>query len=73
MSFAKRWKKKDDLYNLGKLMEPIKPSDLLKAKFKSSIRRVRTHTIASKSCPTRGSFKPSKKIIQRIRQEDKIT
>jgi hypothetical protein len=67
MSFDKRWEKKDDLSNLDKLMETIKPSDPLRAKLESSTRRVETQTIASRSCSTNRSVKPSKKIIQHIK------
>lgn len=40
MSFAKRWEKKGDSSNLDKLVETVKPSDPLKNKIESSIRRV---------------------------------
>jgi len=40
MTFAKRWEKKNDSSQLDKLAEKVKPSDPLKGKIESSIRRV---------------------------------
>jgi len=40
MSFAKRWEKKDDPSTIDKMVETVRPSDPLKTKLESSIKRV---------------------------------
>ena len=40
MNFAKRWEKKNDSRPLNKIVETVKPSDPLKVKLESSIKRV---------------------------------